>query len=62
MSEDEMHGLPRWEPAAEEIAAETAKIRATWSQAERRRRCLWAHTGPVRAVEVSLDEGEAGFA
>jgi len=62
MREVELHGMPRWEPTAEEIGAETAKIRATWSAAERRRRCLWAYAEPVTAAVVQLDDAEEGFA
>lgn len=61
MQEGGFHGLPRWEPTADEIAAETARIRATWLSAERRRRCRCAYAESVRAAEVHLDEGEGDF-
>ncbi|QDT75758.1 hypothetical protein [Lacipirellula limnantheis] len=59
MSEDGHRGPPpSWEPTPEEIAAECELIRASWSPAERRRRCAWAITGRVTVTEVHADERE----
>ncbi|MBA4104961.1 MAG: hypothetical protein C0485_04305 [Pirellula sp.] len=63
MMQTHVHGLPRWEPTAEQIAAETAKIRATWSPGERRRRCEWAAEAErVTVAEVHLDDDEGELA
>lgn len=58
MQEDVLNGLRPWDPSPEEIAVECEKIIASWSPAERRRRCGWAHTERVTVTEVHADERE----
>lgn len=55
MLEDVRKGQPPWDPTPAEIAEHCARIRATWSAAETRRRSAWAQPGKVETEFVGAD-------